>query len=108
MIPRPLGDLPVLAKTAAQVAAHRGNGIGKRSGMKMEQRLFFDGINFPGNHFVINQGIQLSLMIVTDATGASCPVWYVAVMGAQRTPDLILLQRLVITGFFQIAHGFYL
>jgi hypothetical protein len=58
-----LGYLIVLAVEAAEVAAHRGNGIRPAAGHKMKERFFFDGITIFGNQPTVHQAVQRALLI---------------------------------------------
>jgi hypothetical protein len=51
-----LCDICILTKTALEIAANRGNGIGKGTGEDMIEWLLFNGIHMLGNQLSINKG----------------------------------------------------
>jgi hypothetical protein len=53
-----LGNFPILAKSAAEIASGASNGKGERSGEKMIQRLFFYRIGMGSDNIGVIIGIE--------------------------------------------------
>ena len=93
-----LGNFPILAETAAEVAAGRGQGIGLAAGMVMEQRFFFDRVDMHGARLAVNQGIINAVTVFTHAAAAPFQVGHLAFMGAEPALDFFFGQFFVIHG----------
>jgi hypothetical protein len=94
-----LSDIGVLAKLAAKVAANRRNGVRKGAGQKMKQGFFFDGINVPGNEFAVNQCLQDTARIFTNAANSPTTVFDHTAMTAKVALDLVVLKGFIKVGF---------
>jgi hypothetical protein len=52
-----LGYFVILAESAAEVTADRGDGIGDGTGVEMEQGFLFDGVHILGNDQAVNKAV---------------------------------------------------
>jgi hypothetical protein len=89
-----LGDVGILAETAAKIAAHRGNGIRQGVGQKMKQGFFFNGINVPGNEITVNKGYEDTAAVFTHRAYSAAAVLDHTAMTAKVAFDLFIIQRL--------------
>jgi hypothetical protein len=90
-----LSNVGILAKAAFKVAANGGNGIGKRSGKEMKQRLFFNGINVPGYELTVDQGLQNASLVFTHIAYPSAAVFDYTTMAAKAAPYLVFLKPFI-------------
>ena len=105
MIGGHLGNIGILTEPAAKIAAHRGDGIRKGVGKKMKQRLFFNGINVPGNQFAVYQGFQGTLAVFTHRANTPATIFNNAAVAAKVAFDLVVLLRLPKIGFHDHSNG---
>jgi hypothetical protein len=75
MVGRHLGDIGILAKLAAKVAAHGGHGIGKRSGQKVIEGFFFNRIDMLRNQFPIYQRFQTAALVFPYTANSPPPLF---------------------------------
>jgi hypothetical protein len=91
VIRRHLGDIRILAKPAAKITPHRGNGVGKAARQKMKERFFFDGINVPGDDLAVHQGFQHSGLIFPDTANTASTFFYHTAVTAQIAFNFMIL-----------------
>ena len=91
----PLGNLPVLAESAAQIAAHSGNRIGNGPRIEVKQRLLLNRVHLPHHELVVDQGIELPRMVVAHTAGPTRTLVDTAVVRAQCAQQPTVRQRLV-------------
>ena len=68
-----LRDLMILAERAAQVASQASGGKDPAARMKMEEGLFFDGIQSQGRQLSVEDGLNPSAPADSGAAGAGLP-----------------------------------
>ncbi|VVB71039.1 Uncharacterised protein [uncultured archaeon] len=100
-----LGDIRILAVQAAEVAARGGYGIGQAAGHKMEEGLLLNGICVSSYEVSVNQGHQLSFLILPNAADSSLARAYAAELVAEAALHIAvqLLPELRLTSAF-LAH----
>jgi hypothetical protein len=62
-----LGDLPILAELAVEVAARRGQGEGATGGEEVEERFFLHRIHVDGAGVAIDERIIAAVHVLTNA-----------------------------------------
>ena len=85
--PGSLGDLPVLAEGAVEGAARRGDGIGRRAGSDVEERLLLDGVQAHGDDLAVGQADQVAAAVLADAADPRPARAHQAAMGAHAAAD---------------------
>lgn len=94
-----MGDLPVLAEAAAEVAAESPHRKDIRSGIVVIKRLFFNWVNPPGGDFAVVQCIKFALYILACAADSMPFRTNFAVLRAEMTPYPPLIQLFIIQSF---------
>ena len=87
------GDVPVLAKKAAHVAAGGSHAEDARAGKKMIERFFFDRIDLQRGGRTIAEAEKFSAAIHADKTEAGLPVMDAAMTRAKKTVNAIARLR---------------
>src|SRR5260221_7569411 len=83
------GDVPVLAKKAAHVAAGGSHAEDARAGKKMIERFFFDRIDLQRGGRTITEAEKFSAPIHADKTEAGLPFIYAAMTRGKKTVNAI-------------------
>ena len=65
----------------------------------MKQWFFFNGINVPGNEFAVNQGLQDTARIFTNAANSTTTVFDHTTMAAKGAFHLVVLKGFIKVGF---------
>ena len=99
LLARHLGDLPVLAPSALEVAAHGGNGVGSAAGVEVEQRLLLDRVLMARDGLPVNQCLKRALPVLSDVANAPLPVGNNTTVRAQVTANLPFRQLAIQHGF---------
>ena len=94
-----LGDLPVLAEFAVDVAARRRQGQGRRARQDVEERLLLDGIDVEAADLAVDQRVIGPADVLADAAIAPLLVAEPAEAGAEPAFDLAVGELHVVTGF---------
>jgi hypothetical protein len=61
----------VLALKASKIATHSSNGKRARSRKEVEDRLFFNRVHIQGDRTTEDEGVKLSLSVLSHATDAT-------------------------------------
>jgi len=85
-----------------EVAAHGGDGERFTTGQKIEQRLFFDGINVFGNQPTVDKTVQDSIPVFPYPANTAFALFYVAMMIAQFTDHLVSLSGSIKHSLFHV------
>src|SRR5882672_2466631 len=108
------GNVPVLAKKAAHVAARRAHAEDARARQKMAQRFFLDGINLQCGRRAVSQTVEFSALIHSNEAKARLAGPDVAVARTEvavdfprrlRLPPTGLVQRIRLLEDLQLFHG---
>jgi hypothetical protein len=94
-----LGDLPILAELAVNVAAGRGNGKGVCPGQEVEERLFFDGVDVHRAGFAVDKAIIGTTTILPDAAVAPFLISEFAEAGTEKAFNFSVRMFFIITRF---------
>jgi hypothetical protein len=100
-----LGDLPVLAELAVDVASGGGDGEGYGSRQIVEERLLLNGINMSGAETRVDKRIESAAAILAYAARASFSVVHDACTGTEPAPDFAIRELFVERGFYREAGG---
>jgi hypothetical protein len=91
-----------LAKKAAHVAASGSHAENRRTGQKMIQRLFLDGINLQRSGSAVSQAIKLSLLVGANKAETRLPASDMAVPRTKIAVDLAVWVRFPPLRFVQL------
>ena len=86
-----LGDFPILAELAVQVAARGGDGKREAPGQDVEEGFFFNGVQVDGAGVAVHQAVIFALPVLPDAAFPPVSGQNLAVPGT----ELALHQALV-------------
>jgi hypothetical protein len=81
--PRHLGNIVILAKIAAEITPRCGDGKGTGTGMDVEKGLFLYGIDVFRNDSTVNEGMEDTLPVFTDAAQTPFPLIDDTLMAAE-------------------------
>jgi hypothetical protein len=84
------GNVPILAKETAHVAARRAHAKDFCAGKEMVERLFFDGINLKGGWGSVAQAEEFAVLVDADETKTGLAGADVAVAGAEIAVDAVV------------------
>ncbi len=90
-----LGNFPVLAVEAAEVAARGGDGEYFALRLEMKKRLFFNGIDMHGARVAVGEGIQGAVMVNLGAAYASVARGQHAAVGTDATGNRVVFKLAV-------------
>jgi hypothetical protein len=79
--------MPILTEGTAEVASGKPGGKNIRTGAKMVQWFFLDGVHGKGGNMTVKRQNADSVFITPHATGAKMTVGYCATSRAERTTD---------------------
>jgi hypothetical protein len=102
-----LGDLPVLAEPAIDVAARCGQREGVCAGEKVEEGLFLDRVDVDRAGFAVNKGVICAVYVFPDATIPPFLISEFALARAEDALDLSVGFLIIITGFDVRQVGFF-
>jgi len=89
-----LGDLPVLAVQAAEVAAGGGQREGFAAGRKMIERFLLDRVDVHGAGVAVGQAVERAVHVDLGAAHAAVSGGQHTVVGADQADNLLLVQTL--------------
>jgi len=98
-----LGDLPVLAEFAIDVAPGRAQREGSRSRKIVEERLLFDGVDMRGGNPRVDERVVCSAAILAHAAVAALHVSHGAFARTQLALDLAIIEFLIELRFDDVA-----
>jgi len=100
-----LGDLVILAVFAVEIAAHRGNGIGKGAGQQMEDGLLFDGVDIFADQATVVETVENSPSIFPDSANSPVAFTDQAMVATEQTADMTrVIGRLNVKKRFMHGH----
>jgi hypothetical protein len=92
---RHLGNVSILAKKTAKIAAHSRYGVGPTSGVKVEQWFFLHRIHMPGDCASVNQALQPSALIFTYAADSPLLVFDRTAVRTEMALNSLFFQLLI-------------
>jgi len=92
---RKLRNIGILAVLAVEVASGSRDRIRSAARQKMKERFFFYGIDVAGDHFVIDEAIEDSLLVFAHAADSAFLRRYKTAMAAQPALNLLSFPRLL-------------
>jgi hypothetical protein len=84
-----LGDLPVLAELAIEIASGGSNGERLAGREQVEKRFFFDGVDMNGARISVDEGIIFSILVFPNAAISALAVCHFALAGAKFATDAL-------------------
>ena len=87
-----LGDFPILAELAVQVAAGGGDGKRLAPGQDVEEGFFFNGVQVDGAGVAVHQAVIFALPVLPDAAFPPVSGQNLAVPGAELALHQALVQ----------------
>jgi hypothetical protein len=85
-----MGQFPILATGAAEIAPVASQGKPQASGIKMKERLLFDGRESKGCNPAIDERINLSSLVDSCPAKSRSPFPQDTVTRADQTPHFLL------------------
>ena len=92
---RHLGNVSILAKKTAKIAAHSRYGVGPASGVKVEQWFFLHRIHMPGDCASVNQALQPPALIFTYAADSPLLVFDHTAVRTEMALNSLFFQLLI-------------
>jgi hypothetical protein len=83
-----LGDFEILTMFAAEIAAHRGNRIGKRTGQQMKKGLLFNGVDVFADQSTVVEAVENPSSIFPNLADSPVAVVDQAIMTAKVTANM--------------------
>ena len=85
-----LGDLPVLAPAAAKVAARRGDGVGGRARIEVQQRLLLHRVHVLGDSAPVDQRVERTAPVLPHQADTPLPVGDHTAVSAQGATHAVV------------------
>jgi len=87
-----LGNLPVLAELAAEVAAGGGQRKGKGARQNMVEGFLLDGVDMHGTGISVDQGIVATVIVLPHAAGTTLAFFHLTMVRTEFTANAPVLE----------------